>query len=131
MNTLKIVEVGRYKENVKFILDIQFEGEFTIVGCSIRSEDFEEVDFPLRCLYLQGECIWLIPLYSREIDLNRFKLGGEIRFSTWNNEKCAIRLSDTGWQPYKTFYTKVALGSEPIPEKELNKGWLVPYNNIL
>jgi hypothetical protein len=128
MITIKIINVGRYKENVKFILDVQFEGKFTIVGCSIRSEDFEETDFPLRYLYLQGECIWLIPLYSREIDLNKFILGGEIRFSTWNNEKCTIRLSDTGWQPYKTSYTKFALGSETIPEKVLNKGWLVPYN---
>lgn len=127
MNQINILDIERYNNNLKFTLDIQFEGKFTIVGCSIRI-DGEVLDFPLRYLYIPGECIWLISPHHYELSPTKLLLGAEVRFSTWSDEKCTERLSDTNWQPYESMYTKVALGSDPIPHKELNKGWLVPYN---
>ncbi|HEY5536179.1 MAG TPA: hypothetical protein VIL99_14740 [Ignavibacteria bacterium] len=110
---------------VGFLLDVGFEGETAIIGCS-RRDEYGLSDYPIRELLFQGECFWLIEKYKSLHDFYCSNQHGEIRFSIWSDDKFTTRLADTEWQPYNVDNESLRNKIDDI--KETDKKWLLSYN---
>ena len=130
MNEIKIKDIINFNpKHLSFILDVDFENETAVIGCSIRNEFNHVTDFPLRILVKKGRCEWLMLKEKNLHDLYNVAQENDIRFSIWNNESCSVRLADTDWQHYL-----IESGSSGFGEKEIiemDNWWLLPYNEKL
>ena len=130
MYKIKIKELVNFNHKLMgFLLDVDFDGETAIIGCSLRDDWKNITDIPIRELVVKGECLWLI---EKETNLHGFHpraIDGEVRFSIWDNDRFTTRLVDTDWQYYKFGGDSLCLRLEAVQKSD--KGWLLAYNEAL
>lgn len=130
MYKIAIKEVINFNAKLMgFLVDVDFDGETAIIGCSLRDSWKNILDIPIRELVFKGECLWLI---EKEKNLHGFHPSfqdGEIRFSIWDNDRFTTRLADTEWQKYKIEGENLCLRLEVVQKSD--EVWLLSYNEAL
>ncbi len=116
-----------------FGLKVESDKLPVIVGCSIRSLFGRVIDFPIRQLKANGNCIWVVNKPVGDDFLLRQNVhAGFVRFSLWGDEGFSDRLSDTEWQfwqmnfPHKIIPSKHIFNDYP----DVNQNWSEGYNDL-
>lgn len=120
-------------KKLSFGLKVESDKLPVFVGCSIRSLFGRVIDFPIRQLKANGNCIWVVNKPVGEDFLLRQNVyAGFVRFSLWNDEGFSNRLSDTEWQfwqmilPHKIIPNKHIFNDYP----DVNQNWSEGYNDL-